>query len=413
MKKQVRFLLRNHKRRIGLLLGLCLTIVMFCGSVFTYAANEYQYTVRIYAGDKGTFTSSPAGGTITDGGKTIVIDKLDPGTMPAFSNSMVSVTDGKYYVKGIREAGKDNSTVGSSAPTIRQDSDYVVAYGIKGQSVQYTVEYVDVDGNTLANSQTYYGNVGDRPVVAYLYIDGYFPNAYNITGTLRENASQNVFTFIYQEIPEETAEAPAQQQPAAATTTTGGTTTTAAGGTTAGTAAGGTAAGGTAAGGTAAGAAAGAAGGTAAGAAGGTAAGAAGAAAGGTAAGAAGTEGTAGGAENANLPETPQAVPEVIDQDVPMAVPENSSSSSSSSAASSSSSSSAPTTETISENDTPRAGMTGGKIAGIVIAIAAAAAAAIFGARYAMNKNRGDYTGSSTDSETYKFDDDGNLKKKD
>ena len=412
MKKQVRFLLRNHKRRIGLLLGLCLTIVMFCGSVFTYAADEYKYTVRIYAGDEGTFSSSPAGGTITDGGKTIVIENLNPGTMPAFSNEMVSVTDDKYYVKGIREAGKDNSTVGSSAPTIRQDSDYVVAYGIKGQSVQYTVEYVDVDGNALANSQTYYGNVGDRPVVAYLYIDGYFPNAYNITGTLRENASQNVFTFIYQEIPEETAEAPAQQQPAAATTTTGGTTTTTAGGTAAGTT-GGTAAGGTAAGGTAAGTAgtaAGAAGGTAAGgtAAGGTAAGAAGAAAGGTAAGA------AGGAENANLPETPQAVPEVIDQDVPMAVPENSSSSSSSSsAASSSSSSSAPTTETISENDTPRAGMTGGKIAGIVIAIAAAAAAAIFGARYAMNKNRGDYTESSTDSETYKFDDDGNLKKKD
>ena len=87
MKKQVRFLLRNHKRRIGLLLGLCLTIVMFCGSVFTYAADEYKYTVRIYAGDKGTFSSSPAGGTITDGGKTIVIENLNPGTMPAFSNA--------------------------------------------------------------------------------------------------------------------------------------------------------------------------------------------------------------------------------------------------------------------------------------------------------------------------------------
>ena len=37
----------------------------------------------------------------------------------------------------------------------------------------YTVNYVDENGNELAPSRTYYGNVGDRPVVAYLYMDGY------------------------------------------------------------------------------------------------------------------------------------------------------------------------------------------------------------------------------------------------
>ena len=211
MKKHARFLLRNQKRRVSLLLTLCLTIVMFCGAVLTYAADEYKYTVRIFAGDKGTFSSCPAGGTITDGGKTIIIDNLDPGTMPSFNNSMVSITDDKYYVKGIREAGKDNSTVGSSAPTITEDIDYVVAYGIRGSSVQYTVEYVSVDGEELADTETYYGNVGDRPVVAYKYVEDYFPNAYNITGTLKADASQNVFRFIYQPLTTEAPEQPAQQ----------------------------------------------------------------------------------------------------------------------------------------------------------------------------------------------------------
>ena len=44
---------------------------------------------------------------------------------------------------------------------------------------EYTVNYVDANGNKLADSKTYYGNVGDEPVIAYLYIDGYIPSSYN------------------------------------------------------------------------------------------------------------------------------------------------------------------------------------------------------------------------------------------
>ena len=40
-----------------------------------------------------------------------------------------------------------------------------------------------------------------KPVVAYRYIDNYLPQAYNITGTLKED-SENVFTFVYTFIPE-------------------------------------------------------------------------------------------------------------------------------------------------------------------------------------------------------------------
>lgn len=56
---------------------------------------------------------------------------------------------------------------------------------------------MDTDGNKLAESRTYYGNVGDEPVIAYLYIDGYIPDSYNQTGKLSSNASENVFNFVY------------------------------------------------------------------------------------------------------------------------------------------------------------------------------------------------------------------------
>lgn len=403
MKKQVRFLLRNQKRRIGLLLVLCMLSTLLCGTVFTYAAEEtqYKYTVRFLAGDKGTFSDD--GSTV----KVYTVDPSDPSTNPTFSQSMVTPKDGKYYVKGIREAGMDNSYADYSAPTIKKDTDFVVAYGIRGKSVEYTVEYVDEDGTELAPSETYYGNEGDRPFVAYKYIEGYFPDAYNRTQTLRSNSAENVFRFTYQPNPTEEVEQPTQQNtPEQQTGTTTTTTTTTTGGTagTAGTAGGAAAAGGTAGAAAGAAGAAGTAGGAAAGAAGGAAAGAAGGAAAGAA-----------GAEEGNLPATPQAVPEVIDQDMPTA--ENPGATSDGSTAESgsdaSASSAGPTTETITEGQTPRAGLSGGAIAGIVVAIAAAAAAALFGGRYALNKKRANDAASSTGSDTYKFDDDGNLKKKD
>ena len=75
----------------------------------------------------------------------------------------------------------------------------MVAYGIRGDMVAYTVNYQDADGNELAPSQQFYGNVGDKPVVAYRYIDGYIPQAAALTKTLSSNEAENVFTFVYEE----------------------------------------------------------------------------------------------------------------------------------------------------------------------------------------------------------------------
>lgn len=125
----------------------------------------------------------------------------------------------------------------------------------------HTVNYQDASGNSLAESQTFYGNVGDKPVVAYRYVENYIPDALALTKTLSDNESENVFTFTYtpgatdrivETTTTVTTTVPGTATPAGAAGTTGtaGTTGAAAGtgtGTTAGTA-GGTTAGGTAAG---------------------------------------------------------------------------------------------------------------------------------------------------------------------
>ena len=108
----------------------------------------------------------------------------------------------------------------------------MVAYGIQGDMVSYTVNYQDGGGNELAPSRTYYGAVGDKPVIAYQYIEGYRPDAYNLTKTLGKNEADNVFTFTY-------TQSSVQQPAAGGEGTEGGTdtgtpATTATPGTTAG-----------------------------------------------------------------------------------------------------------------------------------------------------------------------------------
>ena len=49
----------------------------------------------------------------------------------------------------------------------------------------------------LSFSETFFGNVGDKPVVACKYVAGYAPKASGLTKTLKQDASENVLTFIY------------------------------------------------------------------------------------------------------------------------------------------------------------------------------------------------------------------------
>lgn len=195
-----------------ILTAVCLCVYLFPLTVFAETGgNEksYTYTVTLYAGNQGSFAGadgvsvSGSGQVSYADGNQIQITGLKYGdrlTVSAVSGMVALHEESKYYVKGIRESGKDNNTVGNPSFAVDSDREYVVAYGIRGNMVSYQVHYVDGQGNELYAPQTFYGAVGDRPVVAFQYIDGYQPQAYNLTGTLGSNEADNIFTFVYSPI---------------------------------------------------------------------------------------------------------------------------------------------------------------------------------------------------------------------
>ena len=191
--------------------GLLIMALLLCMTVQTAVAaeggneKEYTYTVTLSAGNQGTFNGTGGvhvigGSAQISGGDAIRITGLRAGDVVVLDATagMVDLKNGdKYYIKGVRESGRDNNTVADSAFTVTKDAEYVVAYGIQGDMVSYTVNYQDGGGNELAPSRTYYGAVGDKPVIAYQYIEGYRPDAHNLTKTLGKNEADNVFTFTY------------------------------------------------------------------------------------------------------------------------------------------------------------------------------------------------------------------------
>ena len=219
--------MRKMKQLLG---ALCCLLLLFSMSAPVRAA-EYPdtYTIRIYAGRQGVMTGCTGSGEIAGEGRIFVLRGLrygsrisvsfresaedgNAGDVPAdgYNRFIMSVreegtgsraevtfdVESKYYIMGSRESGRDNSErVGSML--VQGDRDYVAAYGLMKDSVEYTINYVDGDGNTLRESEKYRGTIGDKPVVAYQYVEGYQPQAYNLTKTLSANAAENIFTFIY------------------------------------------------------------------------------------------------------------------------------------------------------------------------------------------------------------------------
>ena len=179
--------MKRWKKLLVSLLTVSMTIGASTMSVM--AADGYTYKVTLSAGNKGTI----------NGQAKMERDSVVAGSTVTFNLKDVQVTDDKYYIKGIRLSGRDNEEALASPvlDNITGDADYVVAYGIKKDMVAYTVNYQDASGKALAESQTFYGNVGDKPIVAYQYIENYIPDALALTKTLSNNESENVFTFTY------------------------------------------------------------------------------------------------------------------------------------------------------------------------------------------------------------------------
>ena len=241
--------MKKWKRLLVSLLTVSMTLGASTMSVMADDTTPYTYKVTLSAGNKGTI----------NGQNKIEQTNIASGSTVTFNLNNIQVTDDKYYVKGIRLSGRDNDeALAAPSFTIKGDADYVVAYGIKGNMVAYTVNYQDASGKSLAESQTFYGNIGDKPVVAYRYIENYIPDALALTKTLSDNESENVFTFTYtpgatdrivETTTTVTTTVPGTATPAGAAGTTGSAGTTgAAAGTGTGTTAGGTTTGGTAGG---------------------------------------------------------------------------------------------------------------------------------------------------------------------
>lgn len=196
-------------RKIKKLLAAVLTAGLLLSlSAVTVLAEEYTYKVTIDGGNQGVLAGmaglevkSASANVSLENGK-IVIENLKANDVISFDAQKGAVSmndDSKYYIQGIRRSGRDTEEMAASSFRVTEDSDYVIAYGIKGNLVSYIVRYQDEDGNELAPSQTYYGNIGDKPVVANIYIDGYSPKALALTKTLSANEAKNVFTFEYVE----------------------------------------------------------------------------------------------------------------------------------------------------------------------------------------------------------------------
>lgn len=172
------------KKLVILTAALTLSLGMTAAAAET--KEGYSYQITLHAGNRGTID-----------GKDSITLTASYGQTVSFDLGSIKVSDDRYYVKGVRLSGRDNNTVNATAFRVEGDADYVVAYGIKGSLVAYTVKYQDASGKQLAADQTFYGNVGDKPIVAYKYIENYVPRALALTKTLSANASENVFTFVY------------------------------------------------------------------------------------------------------------------------------------------------------------------------------------------------------------------------
>ena len=205
-----------------ILAALALAAVLVVAPASAFA---YDYTVRVWGGNEST----------TEG--IVHQDTVSGGDVYKLNTSWATPKDDKYYVKGFRVAGEDKLC--DMKGMITEDTDFVVAYGIKGEQVSYTVRYVESGtGNELVGSEsgqtsvTYYGNKGDKPVVAYEHIPGYRPLYRNITGTLKDEG-QNNWTFEYIALAEgENEEGTTPATTTTTVTTTTGTSTTTGGGTT-------------------------------------------------------------------------------------------------------------------------------------------------------------------------------------
>ena len=184
----------DMKKRFLVITFILAVTMVIAGTTSVFAdQSKTAYTVTVYAGQQGHF-EDPSAGKVSDGGKTLTIT-VSQGEMVTIDQSTTGfkLDNGEYYMRGFRQTGHDNDEKMSAASfNVDQDVSYEAAYGLKGGMVKYIVHYLDGNGGELRKSEEFYGMAGDKPVVSFRYVEGYQPNAYNLTKTLTANEAENV-----------------------------------------------------------------------------------------------------------------------------------------------------------------------------------------------------------------------------
>lgn len=195
--------MRKLKTIVMVALAVAFLFVPTIGSFAAETADTYKITVS--AGKHGNIggvdkisVDVPVGGEFGFNSSSVT---LNPTTVTDAEGNETAAPS-KYYVKGVRLSGRDDAPVYTTLSVkATEDTDYVVVYAVAGNQTLYTVEYVDANGKKLAEPDKFYGNIGDKPIVAGKYIAGYAPQAFALTGTLVENPTEsseiNNFKFVY------------------------------------------------------------------------------------------------------------------------------------------------------------------------------------------------------------------------
>ena len=168
---------------------------------------EGTYEVTVYGGNWGTINgSSSVTLNVKEGANVYLELDVENGTFEIeedgvshlYSFTPSASADNKYRARGIKETGYDNddSTVAQSfTVTAEEDLSYVLTYGIPGDLLEYTVRYVDSNGNNLLSPATFHGTRGEEITVAPRYVADHLPTSGNQTLVL--DAAGKTVTFTY------------------------------------------------------------------------------------------------------------------------------------------------------------------------------------------------------------------------
>lgn len=199
----------SSKKVLGFVCAIVIALALCCTAQLANAqqayADDYRYTVTLYAGD-GTINgaSSHEVGTYAYGDKVTI--NLDDYT--------VVPNDARYEPNGIYAVGQNHDNAAKSVSfEVTSNKQYIVDYSLTKGQADYTINFVDANGNELMESQTITGAVGDKPVFAFQYIEGYQPQSLvahgqtfaigdkkGCTVTLTGNKVADEFTLVYEPV---------------------------------------------------------------------------------------------------------------------------------------------------------------------------------------------------------------------